>query len=339
MATEEERFAGCLLGAAIGDALGMGVAGCAREEIASLGGCRDFAPSRGAASINVPLGEIADSEVGDLLQLGQWTDDTQLLLALAESLIEEGGLFVPEAWAHKIVRWLNLGPRTPDISTVEAALQLRTGAVLWDEAADPDGASSSPAARVAPIGLFFSDPVERRRAAVLQAQVTHGRPEAQAGALAVAEAVAMAIGKGTGNREQGTEAEGAAFLGKIAEVVADESPDFGEFARCLRLAQTLLEDEVEMETAIRVLGVSDWAREAVPCALYCTASAPADFETALLQTINRTGGAVDSIAAIVGAVLGARQGMVVIPARWRAGVEDAAHIVDIAHQLYVLHRP
>jgi len=341
MASEEERFVGCLLGGAIGDALGMPFAGCAREQIADLGGCRDFAPSRGASSVSVPLSALGDSEVGDLLKPGQWTDDTQLTLALAESLIEEGGLFVPEAWAHKIVRWLNLGPRTPDISTVEAALQLRTGAVMWDEAADPEGASCGPAARVAPIGLFFTDPTERRRAAVLQAQVTHGRPEAQAGALAVAEAIAMAVEEGRGKREKGKEGsggEGAAFLEEIAEVVGGESPDFGEFARCLQLARTLLEDDVETATAIRVLGVSEWAREAVPCALYCAARAPDDFEAALLQTVNLTGGAVDSIAAIVGAVAGAWHGLEGLPARWRAGVEEAAHIADTARRLYALRR-
>lgn len=333
MTSLEDRFTGCLLGGAIGDALGMPVEGLTRDEIAQLGVIRDFMPSRGAAPVEIPLSALGDSQMGDPLKPGQWTDDTQLSLALAVCLLEEGGLFIPEAWAHKLVRWLNASPRNPGLSTLQAAIQLRTSAVMWDESADPEGAGCSPASRVAPIALLFTNATERRRAALLQAQVTHGHPDAQAAALAVSEAVARALEMTPASL---AEDGGATLLDSLAATVESESSAFAEFARCLRLAQTLLADNVETETAIRVLGVSAWSREAVPCALYCVARLPADFETLLLTTVNQTGGAVASIAAIAGAVGGALHGLPGIPARWLAGVEEAERLADTARHLYTL---
>ncbi len=329
---QEAKFSGCLLSGAIGDALGVPRTGMTRAALREAGIQREFAPAEHVRSLLLPLGELGEAEAGDPLQPGQWTDKTQLMLALAETLVEEGGLFVPEAWAYKLVRWVNLEPRAPGLSTLQAALQLRSGGIEWDEAADPEGAGCGPAMRVAPVGLRYADEPERRRlVAVQQAQVTHGHPDAQAAALAVAEAVARALPM---TPEEIAAWDGVAFLGTLAEIVREESADYAEFARCLTLAQTLLADDVETETAIRVLGVSAWSREAVPCALYCVARAPADLETLLLNAVNLTGGAVDCIAAIVGAVGGALHGVDALPQRWRAGVEEAQRIVLTARALF-----
>ena len=98
-----KKIYGCLLGGAIGDALGMPFTGLSRAEIAQIGIIRSFEKARTTASLFLPLGAIGDSEEGDLLEAGQWTDDTQLALALAETILDEGGLFIPEVW------WLPVG--------------------------------------------------------------------------------------------------------------------------------------------------------------------------------------------------------------------------------------
>lgn len=327
----EARIIGCLLGGAIGDALGMGFIGWTREQLALAGEQREFRGSIETAPISVPFSEIGDPERDDPLGPGQWTDDTQLTLALAETLIEEGGLLIPEAWAHKLVRWLNDFPRAPGLSTLHAAIQLRTGGVLWDEAADPDGAGCGAATRTAPIALRYSDDPDRRRyATLLQAQVTHGHPDAHAAALAVSEAVARVLPV---TPEMAQVFDGAEFLAEIREAVRAASPDFAEFAQCLELARGLLLDDADPEAAIRALGVSAWSREAVPSALYCVARFPQDFETLLVQAINLSGGATDSIGAIVGAVGGALHGADAIPLRWKAGVEDAPRLLATAQAL------
>lgn len=325
---------GCLFGGAIGDALGMPFTGLTRAEMLALGTVTDFRPAIDAAPVTIPLTALAEPEIDEPLGAGQWTDDTQLTLELAETLISEGGMLVPDAWAHGLVRWLNNAPRAPGLSSLEAAIQLRTGGASWDEAADPDGADCGAATRATPIGLAYSrDPALRRRCAVLQAATTHGHPDAQAAAVAVAEAVAIALPI----RADGLACwDGHGFLTTIADAVRAQSPAFAEFARCLDVARALFTDGIDTETAVRVLGVSAWSREAVPSALFLVARDPHDPEALLRDAVNLTGGAVESIASIAGAVGGALHGVAALPARWRCGVEDPARLLEAALGLYRL---
>ena len=189
----KKRYRGCLLGGAIGDALGLPYVGLTREQIAERS-CTGFADPSETMSSVVPVSDLGDSTTGEKLLAGQWSEDTQLTLALAECLIDEQGIFVPESWAHSLARWVNQGPRAPGISSLQAAIQFRTGGVEWDEGADPEGAGAGPAARSAPIALRWPyDSLQRRRIAVLQASVTHGHPDAQAASLAMSEAIAIAL--------------------------------------------------------------------------------------------------------------------------------------------------
>ncbi len=362
MTTSAAKYTGCLLGGAIGDALGMPFAGSPADATGTTGEIEartdagitagmeskgvlaesetesgvseDFLPGREIAPLTIPLAEMGEPERGEILQAGQWTDDTQLTLALAETLLEERGQFVPEAWAHALVRWLNDAPRGPEPTTLQAALQLRTGAA-WDEVSEPDEAGCGPAARVAPIALAFPDPALRRNFARLQAQVTHGHPDAQAGAFVVAEAIALALPV---TPDALADWSGPAFLETLAERTRAESPDFEAFARVLDLALALLTDGVATETALRVLGGSAWAREAVPCALYCVASHPQNLETILLTAGRRTGANGDSIGAMAGAIGGALHGASGLPLRWRLGVEQAERIESVARDLFALSR-
>jgi ADP-ribosyl-[dinitrogen reductase] hydrolase len=330
--TIEQKYIGCLLGGAIGDALGMPLTGSTTVQIAAIGGVGDFLAAVDTAPVTIPLTALAEAEADDPLGPGQWTDDTQLTLALAEALIDEQGLFVPDAWAHALVRWLNDAPRAPGLSSLEAAVQLRTGGALWDEAADPEGGGCGAATRVAPIALAYPHNADiRGKNAYLQAMTTHGHPDAHAAAIAVAEAVAavLPVMPDTLNDWCGSD-----FLRRLIDTVRAYSPAFAEFARCLEFARTLLLDNVDSTTAVRVLGVSAWARESVPAALYLVARYPTDPEELLLTAVNQTGGAVESIASIAGAIGGALHGATALPPRWRRGIEDPSRLLETALALH-----
>lgn len=332
-----QKYTGCLLGAAIGDALGTPFTGLTGEQRVETGRIGEFLPAREARSFLIPIGELGEAEVGDRLTAGQWTEDVQLMLALADALIEENGAFIPEAWAHSLVRWLNSEPRSPGVSTVQAAIQLRTSGVLWDEAADPEGAGCGAAARVPPVALLFpANAKERGIVAVTQAQVTHEHPDAQAAALAVAEAIALALPLDASHLAHW---DGSAFLTEVIARVEAHSSHFEEFARCLVPARTLLDDKVEFATAVRVLGTSGWSREAVPCALFCTAHSPQNFEALLHQVVALTAGSTEAIGCMVGAIAGAMHGIDAIPMRWRAGVEAGPAIIGTARTLHTLANP
>ncbi len=332
----ELKYIGCLFGGAIGDALGMPVTGRTYDEIAALGGISDFMPATDTAPVTIPLTALAEPETEDILGPGQWTDDTQLALGLADTLIAERGLFVPDSWAHALVRWLNSSPRAPGLSSLEAAVQLRTGGAEWDEAADPEGAGCGAATRAAPVGLAYPfDVPTRRRVACLQALVTHGHPDAQASALAVAEAVALMLPLGP---DAPAAWNGSDFLQTLIDAVRSHSSEFDGFANCLEIAKSLLDQDLDARTAVRVLGVSAWSRESVPAALYLVARYPASLELLLSSAVNLTGGAVESIAAIAGAIGGALHGATALPARWRRQVEDGPRLLETAIALYRLAR-
>jgi poly(ADP-ribose) glycohydrolase ARH3 len=163
----EERFTGCLLGLALGDALG--------------------APFEGSAP-----GEKDFSRLPGLLT---YTDDTEMAMGLAQSLSEKQGLdadHLARRFAADCSPGRGYGPGAL------AVLDLISRGVPWQQAARtvfPEGSKGNGAAmRVAPIGLFYwRDPEALDRAARQQSAVTHAHPLAQEGSALIAHAVAAIV--------------------------------------------------------------------------------------------------------------------------------------------------
>jgi ADP-ribosyl-[dinitrogen reductase] hydrolase len=172
-----EKYCGCLLGLAIGDAMG--------------------AP----AEFNEP-GSF--EPVGDLngggyfrLQPGEWTDDTALTLCSSESLIERKG-FDPHDHLARFLKWYREGymstrPQSFGIGLVTAAALLRFEST-HEDFCGPTGektAENGSLMRIAPIPLFYADQPEKAiQIAAGASRITHGTPDAisacqQMGALIV----------------------------------------------------------------------------------------------------------------------------------------------------------
>jgi len=156
-----ERYRGCLLGLAVGDAVGTTL------EFRSPG---SFAPIDDMVG-GGPFG----------LEPGQWTDDTSMALCLAESLIECHG-FDPVDQLRRYVRWWREGHWSStgqcfDIgNTVRAALARfeRTGE-RRSGPTDPRSAGNGSIMRLAPVPMFFaSDPEKAIEMAAESSRTTHG---------------------------------------------------------------------------------------------------------------------------------------------------------------------
>ncbi|MDI9633625.1 MAG: ADP-ribosylglycohydrolase family protein [Methanolinea sp.] len=158
-----ERFLGCLLGLATGDALGTAF------EFKEPG---DFTPIR--------------SMVGGgpfHLEPGQYTDDTSLALCLAESLVERRG-FDPVDQLERYCRWWKEGylsstGRCFDIgTTTRAALsQFQRTREPYPGQTDSRSASNGSLMRLAPVAMFFSrDPERAIEMAGESSRTTHGLP-------------------------------------------------------------------------------------------------------------------------------------------------------------------
>ncbi|WP_025321814.1 ADP-ribosylglycohydrolase family protein [Deferrisoma camini] len=159
--SREDRFAGCLLGLAVGDAVGTAV------EFRPPGTFPPVTDMTGGG----PFG----------LEPGQWTDDTSMALCLAESLLETGE-FEPADQMRRYVRWWREGHlsstgRCFDIgNTVRAALaRFKETREPFSGSTDPRSAGNGSLMRLAPVAMRFADdPARAVRLCGESSRTTHG---------------------------------------------------------------------------------------------------------------------------------------------------------------------
>jgi ADP-ribosyl-[dinitrogen reductase] hydrolase len=163
MNEKQDRASGCLLGLAVGDALGTTL------EFTRPGGFEPITDMLGGG----PFG----------LQAGEWTDDTSMALCLAESLVLHG--FDPKDQIERYIRWWKEGHmsstgRCFDIgNTVRGALScyLRTGEPN-SGGSDEYSAGNGSIMRLAPVPVFFSGPAEAVFHCAESSRTTHQAPAA-----------------------------------------------------------------------------------------------------------------------------------------------------------------
>lgn len=309
---ERERYRGCVLGLAIGDALGMPTEFLSLAEIRARWG---------------PEG-VTDLEAGHW-RAGSFTDDTQMTLALAEGILAAGRDASVDAImaevAQEFVHWMEEplgGHRAPGNTCLTGCRKLAEG-VPWREAGVAESKGCGSAMRAAPVGLAWPGDYERiREIGVAQSLATHGHPCALAGSVAVAALVSMAL-------------EGVApgeMLARVLDLTADLSDEFA--AQMAVVPEVLDRPDAEAWTD---LGGGWVAEEAVAGALWCFLRSPDDYRATVLRAANSEGDS-DSLACIAGAISGAYNGLDAIPQDWRDRVERAGYLTDVADRLFDLAR-
>ncbi|MDF0552842.1 ADP-ribosylglycohydrolase family protein [Kamptonema sp. UHCC 0994] len=156
-----EKYRGCLLGLAVGDAIGTTL---------------EFKPPGTFTPINDLVGGGPFR-----LQPGQWTDDTSMALCLAESLIEKKG-FDPVHQLQTYLRWDKTGHLSSngecfDIgNTVQQALwKFEDTGKPFCGSIDPLSAGNGSIMRLAPVPLFYAKtPLEAIEKSKDSSRTTHG---------------------------------------------------------------------------------------------------------------------------------------------------------------------
>jgi ADP-ribosylglycohydrolase/fructose-1,6-bisphosphatase/inositol monophosphatase family enzyme len=285
------RAQGALLGQLCGDALGSLVEFQSEEEIAE-----DYPDG---------VRELVDGGTWNLLA-GQPTDDSELALALARSLIRRGR-YDPTDAARAYVGWyqsrpFDIGHTTraalgPAASALAAGLDPVAAAIA---AARPESKANGSLMRISPLGIFGHRlPLSELVAAARQdARITHPHPACgDAGAVFTAT-LAHAVAEG-----------GApAALADWAVAFAREQQLHEEVVAALVAASTSRPDYATSQGLVTV---------ALQNAFYQLRHATP--EDALVDTVRR-GGDTDTNAAIAGALLGAVHGVEALPLRWRNAV-------------------
>ncbi len=304
MVTALDRYRGCLLGLAAGDALGTAL------EFASPGTFE-------------PIDDMVGGGPFGLLP-GQWTDDTSMALCLATSLIEREG-FDPADQMERYVRWWREGylsstGRCFDIgNTVRDALsRFERGGEPYAGSTDPQSAGNGSLMRLAPVPMYYGDdPLEAIGRAADSSRTTHGAREAVDACRYFA---GLLVGALDGARKETLLSAGYS----PAEGLWEHEPLVEGIAR---IAGGSFKDRHPPE--IRGTG---YVVRSLEAALWAFHRSETFREGALLAA--NLGDDADTTAAIYGQIAGAYYGAEAIPAAWREQLAMSDEITSMADDLF-----
>ncbi|MEU5952748.1 ADP-ribosylglycohydrolase family protein [Streptomyces sp. NPDC047525] len=305
-----QRAAGALVGSAVGDALGAPFEfGLAGDFSARFPG-----PGRG--------GEMCGGGGWDA---GEATDDTQMAVHVADSLLAHAGLDLPDVFG-RFQRWAAAEPKDIGLQTEDVL----TNGLPWDLAAqvhfqvNTRAAGNGSLMRATTAALYFA--LDGRAATMDAARsiaaLTHGDRAAWEGTAIFHELLRLTL-------------EGADPLDRLPQTLALVHPDHRDRYALALAPYWHPDDATEFNGAVwTCLGSAVWALRAT-----------STYEDAVRAAVD-LGGDTDTVAAVTGALAGARYGLTAIPARWTAPLHvplpgsarpgrtlRLADLVDLAHRL------
>lgn len=272
-----DRATGTLLGLAVGDAVGTTLEFKARDTYPLLVDMVGGGPFK--------------------LKAGQWTDDTAMALALADSLFERDDLDEADL-LRRFVQWHEEGVYSCTGSCFDIGITTRQALARWAKTGNihagstaPDTAGNGSLMRLAPVAVrFWQDRERLRDVAARQSKTTHGAPEAVDACIAYAEALADAIQGRPRSEVMRDRLE--PYAGAIATIMAGSWR--GKARKDVRS--------------------SGYVAHALEASLW-SVGRTGDFEEAILVAVN-LGDDADTTGAITGQLAGAIYGASGIPRRW-----------------------
>jgi ADP-ribosyl-[dinitrogen reductase] hydrolase len=276
------RARGCLFGQIAGD---------------NLGALVEFRDARSIAA-TYPDGPrlLANGGTWRILA-GQATDDSEMALALARSCVQIGA-YDDCAAADAYVAWGKSHPFDKGGTTAAALAALERGDAPSTGTSQANGALM----RVSPLGILYAgNPVMAARAAEADARLTHPHPSCVAANRVYASTIALLV------------------AGADVEAALDHAATMALNTRGglpVQRALALAEAGVAPESYQSQMG---WVLTAFQNAFMWLVR-DASVEEAVVGTV-RCGGDTDTNGAIVGALIGARDGVEAIPAQWVEAIE------------------
>lgn len=314
----QDRAYGCLIGAAIGDAMGMPASFMTPSQIKRIyGKITDFLKPK---EEQVAHGNLEEAEI---------TDDTEEALIISSVLIEgkgfDEGLFIEKMkkWAieNKMLESTVIGPSTR--SFLEAIIE---GRDYYEKGKLGD--TNGGAMRVAPIGIYNHGNIEKTiQDAIASARPSHGSKPGVASTSAIAAAISLAI---EGNATV-SDIMNAAYKGALEGEKAGYDIPGPLVSSRIKLAKELVDvnKEKSLEEICVILyeyiGAGMKSYESIPLSLGIFYAANGDFENGIISTIN-IGDDADTNGAIVGALCGAFSGAKKINTAWIKKVKESNNI-------------
>lgn len=299
-----QRYRGVLLGVAVGNALGIPAEGHSRRHIAER--------------FTDGLREVRDSE-----REAPWDDDLAQTALLAEAIVERERLDLADL-GGRMVRWLRDNGRGCGNLTYAVIREIASGTPatdtarrVWERLLQQYGdgpAGNGAVMRCSPLALRWRRRgmrlIEETRASAL---VTHYDPRCVWSAVAINAALVRCLnGAPLGLDELASHLDEAGAPSDVASAV--------RAARGCSMDDLALDGQ-DMGYTLKAMQVGLWAMQQ-----------EATIETILVQVVN-AGGDTDTNGAVVGAMLGAREGISAIPSRWLTNIRDTDRLVTLADRL------
>ena len=291
-----ERYQGCLLGLACGDALGAPVEFCQRGRFSPVTGMQGG-------------GKFA-------MQPGEWTDDTAMALCLADSLLACQG-FDARDQMQRYCRWVDEGYNSTRAhafgvgkTVLRALCDFQQRGDPWAGSDDPLSSGNGSLMRLAPVVLFHAgNPEAALHFAEQSSRTTHASEECLNACRYFAAVLLRAL---AGERD------------KARLLTAD--PDYAWGWEITPVLQGSYRDK-----SIAEITGSGYVIESLEAALWCFWHSDS-FADAVLQAVN-LGDDADTTAAICGQLAGAFYGVKAIPEPWLHSLHARARIAGLADQL------
>ncbi|WP_432762096.1 ADP-ribosylglycohydrolase family protein [Seohaeicola sp. SP36] len=289
-----DRAIGALLGLAVGDAVGTTLEFKPRDTYPQL---QDMVGGG-------PFG----------LKPGQWTDDTAMALALADSLQQNPDIDETDLM-QRFVDWYQTGTYSCTGQCFDIGITTRQALARWQKTGDPFAGATDPMSagngslmRLAPVAIrHFETRSVLRDVAARQSRTTHAAPEAVDACVAYAEVLADAIAGA--KRSEVLRSREEAFAGKIKPIMA------GSWRGQAR------ED----------IRASGYVAHSLEASLWSVART-GDYRGAVLLAAN-LGEDADTTGAIAGQLAGALYGEAGIPAAWREKLAWGSRLTQAASSL------
>lgn len=342
----KDKYQGCLIGGAVGDALGYAVEFSSESSIFSMygkSGIAEYALHSGKAIIS---------------------DDTQMTMFTATALLdgitrgrlrgimgeisgyialEYEGWYLTQTNAYPIDRdenyakysWLMNMPemfkrRAPGNTCLSALASGQKGTV---EKSINKSKGCGGVMRVAPIGLYFAkwDRMQQEEIDLIGAQaaaITHGHELGYIPAAALVHIINLIVKNDSVSILQSVNDSISAMQGLFKNCT-----HIGYFTELMKKAVGLAQKEGDDLEAIHQLGEGWVAEETLAIAAYCAIKYQDDFEKAVCTAVNHNGDS-DSTGAVCGNIMGAYLGYEAIPQKYKANLEFHDVLMELAEDLF-----
>ncbi|RLU01839.1 ADP-ribosylglycohydrolase family protein [Ketobacter sp.] len=290
-----QRYRGCLLGLAAGDAVGTTL------EFREPGSFEPLTDMVGGGPFN--------------LQAGQWTDDTSMALCLAHSLLHCQG-FDPADQMQRYCAWRKEGYMSSNgrcfdigVTVSEALSQFLSTGDPFSGSSNPFSAGNGSLMRLAPVVMYFSPNLQ---------QVIHYCGESSRTTHAALECI-----------------DACRYFGSLLHLALTGTEksrllNSTEYTPETRKVSAVSRGEYQTKTPAQIKG-SGYVVDCLEAALWCFYRTD-NFRDAILMAAN-LGDDADTTAAVCGQIAGAFYGVEGIPAPWRNQLTMAAEIAQLSDRL------